>query len=140
MWQPCNVLNLRKLDEVCMKKGLTIGRKSVVIFEAEERMVAAFEGKVVHKVLSTFHLVYYAELAARRLIEPYLEDEEEAAGYEIKLKHIAPTKVGDEVKLTATLVKKDGKKLVCEIEAETSGRKICAGTQTQILIRKGELD
>ncbi|MFZ1081716.1 MAG: hotdog domain-containing protein [Candidatus Kryptoniota bacterium] len=123
-----------------MKTGLRIGRKSVVIFEVQEGMLAAFEGKAIHNVLSTFHLVYYAELAARRMIEPYLEVEEEAAGFEINLKHIAPAKVGEEVKLTATLIKKDGKKLVCEIEAVNSKRIICSGTQTQVLIRKGGLD
>lgn len=74
------------------------------------------------------------------MIEPYLEAEEEAVGFEIKLRHLAPTKAGDEVKLTATLVKKDRKKLVCEIEAENSNGKICSGTQTQVLIPKGDLD
>lgn len=48
-----------------MKSGLRIGRKSEVIFHVDERMLAAFEGKRIHDVLSTFHLVYYAELAAR---------------------------------------------------------------------------
>jgi len=122
-----------------MKNGLRIGSKSVVIFKVQERMVAAFERKVVHNVFSTFLLVYYSELAARRLIEPYLEDGEEAAGFEINLKHLAPTKIGDEVMLTATLIKKHGRKLVRKLEAENSGKKICSGTKTQVLIRKEEL-
>jgi len=122
-----------------MKNGLRIGSKSVVIFKVQEKMAAAFEGKVVHNVLSTFHLVYYAELAARRLIESYLDDGEEAAGFEIHLKHIAPTKIGDDVTLTATLIKKNGRKLVCKLEAENSGKQICSGTQTQVLIQKGSL-
>ena len=85
-----------------MRQGLKIGTKSMIPFAVDESMIAAFEGKTMHKVLSTFHLVYYAELAARKMIEPFLEAGEEAAGFEIYLKHIAPTEVGEKVKVTAT--------------------------------------
>jgi len=87
-------------------------------------MTADFEGKRIHDVLSTFHLVYYAELAVRKMIEPFLEDGEEAVGFEINLKHLRPAKIGDRAEVTATLIKKDGKKLVCEIEAVNSKEKI----------------
>ena len=123
-----------------MKEGLNIGSKSVITFEVEKNMAAAFEGKTIHDVLSTAHLVYYAELAARRVVEPYLEESEEAVGSEINLKHIAPTKIGDKVEMKATLVAKDAKKLICKFEASNSKGKICAGTQTQMMIRKGELN
>ncbi|HEY9167366.1 MAG TPA: hotdog domain-containing protein [Candidatus Kryptonia bacterium] len=122
-----------------MKSGLDPGRKSSVTFKVEKKMVAAFEGKTVHEVLSTFHLVYYAELAARRLIEPFLEEHEEAVGFEISLKHIAPTRIGETVEMIAALTKMDGKRVTCTIEARNQKGKICEGTQTQILIRKGEL-
>ena len=79
-------------------------------------------------------------VAARLLVEPYLDGGEEAVGFEIRLKHIAPTKIGEEVEVAATLIKKIGKKLVCKIEATNARGKICYGTQTQVLIRKGDLD
>ena len=123
-----------------MKAGLRAGDRPSVHFVVDESMAAAFEGKRIHNVLSTFHLVYYSELAARRLIEQYLDAGEEAAGSEICLKHISPTKIGDKVEVTASLRKIDGKRIVCEISAASSTGRICAGTQTQSLIRAGELD
>ncbi len=55
-----------------MKKGLEAGTKSTVSFVVDKRMVAAFEGKTIHQVLSIFHLVYYAELDARKVIGLFL--------------------------------------------------------------------
>ncbi len=73
------------------------------------------------------------------LIEPFLEEHEEAVGFEISLKHIAPTRIGETVEMIAALTKMDGKRVTCTIEARNQKGKICEGTQTQILIRKGEL-
>ena len=123
-----------------MKKGLEAGTKSTVSFVVDKRMVAAFEGKTIHQVLSTFHLVYYAELDAQKVIEPFLEQDEEAVDFEICLKHTASTKISENDKIMATLVKNDEKKLTCEIDALNPKRKICGGTQIQALTRKGELN
>ena len=122
-----------------MKRGLKVGMSSTVRFSVDESMLASFEGKRIHDVLSTFHLVYYAELAARNLIEPFLDDSEDAAGHEISLRHLAPTKIGEIVELTATLSGKDGKRLISKIEGKNQTGRICYGTQTQVLIRKGKL-
>lgn len=123
-----------------MKAGLRVGDRAVVRFVVDESMVTAFDGKEIHDVLSTFHLGYYSELAARKLIEPYLDRGEEAAGSDICLKHISPTKVGNKVKVTAALREIVGKRVVCEISAANSAGRICTGTQTQSLIRAGDLD
>ncbi len=122
-----------------MKNGLRTGDQSSVSFVVDEGMVAAFEGRIVHRVLSTFHLVYYSELAARKLVEPFLDEEEEAAGTKICLKHIAATEIGDRVEVTAKLKKIDGRQIVCDIAAVNSFGKICRGTQIQKVIKKGVL-
>lgn len=123
-----------------MKSCLSVGMRSAVTFSVDRSHAAAFEGRVIHNVLSTVHLVYYAELAARNLITPYLEEGEDAAGGGICLNHSAPTKIGDTVKVTAILSGIDGKKLICRIEGTNSKGSICNATQTQILVRKGSLD
>ncbi len=123
-----------------MKVGLRAGAQSTVSFVVDKSMTAAFEGKTIHKVLSTFHLVYYAELAARKLVEPYLEEEEDAAGVEICLSHIAPTRIGEKVSISAVLLKIDGKRFICSIKGVNSRGEICRGTQTQVLVPKGSLD
>ncbi len=108
-------------------------------FTVTKKETATFEGKQIHAVLSTFHLVYYAELAARKLIKPYLGPGEEAVGFEIKLKHIAPSNIGEKVSVTAALVKKEGRKLLCKVVARNSFETIATGYQTQVLIRKHRL-
>ncbi|MCL4540336.1 MAG: thioesterase [Bacteroidetes bacterium] len=123
-----------------MKSGLSVGMESTVTFFVDEGMAATFEGRTVHKLLSTFLLVYYAELAARNLIEPYLQEGEDAAGAGICLNHIAPTTIGETARVTAILSEIHEKRLVCKIEGTNSKGSICNGTQTQILIEKGSLN
>ncbi len=123
-----------------MKGGLVPGAKYTLSFRVQESHSAAFEGRIIHRVLSTVQLVYYAELAARKLIEPYLLEGEDAAGAGICLDHIAPTRIGDTVSVTAELSETDGKTLVCTIDGVNSKGRICKGSQTQVVITKGSLD
>ncbi len=120
-----------------MKSGLKPGDVSVVTFVVTRDMFAAFEERTIHEVLSTFHLVYYSEYAARRLVEPYLEEGENAVGAEIRLKHLSPGKLGDEIKVTALLKSVKGRKVLCELKAMHGRRQICSGSQTQILVKEG---
>jgi fluoroacetyl-CoA thioesterase len=123
-----------------VKRGLVVGDRRTVEFVVDETMVAAFEGKVIHKVLSTFYLVYYSELAARKLIEPFLDDGEEAAGTEVCVKHVAPTGIGERVVVTAALNRLENRTIVCDISATNSKGQILTGRQTQVLVGKGSLD
>lgn len=97
-------------------------------------MTAVLDGNPIHPVYSTFWLSHHAEVAARRAIEPYFENDENAVGGELFIHHEAMCAVGDSVRIVATVTKVHGRKIVCSIEAFSSSRRIATGHQTQIVL------
>ena len=54
-------------------------------------MLPVLDGSVVFPVVTTAELVRLMESATRRLIGPYLDDDEEALGVQISVEHLATT-------------------------------------------------
>lgn len=122
-----------------MKAGLVPGVRAEVEFEVATGHLAAFEGKLVHPLLSTWSLIHFMEWAGRRVILPFLEPDEEAVGASIEVRHLAPTVEGDRVKVEATLTRFDPPKIVCHVQARNSSGVIGEGTFVQILLPKARL-
>lgn len=102
-------------------------------------MTAHLEGRLIHRVLSTYWLCYYAEVVARRAIEPYFEPFENAIGGLVEIRHHAMAPVGANVQIIAKVTEVKGKKIVCEIEAKHGERLIASGTQIQIVLSDTEI-
>jgi predicted thioesterase len=104
-------------------------------------MRAEFEGVIIHNLYSTWSLVYHAELCARRLLEKYLEEDEQGIGYSICIKHLAPTRIGKKVQIRAILRSVENNKFICDIEGyNEDGKKIAEGYQIQVFMNKDELE
>lgn len=111
------------------------GISSSVRFRVDESMLAGFGGAMIHPVLSTATLVYYLEWAGRKLIEPYLEPEEEGVGHAISVVHRAPAFPGSEVTASATLARYEGNRVVAAVAArDAEGRLIAEGEFTQVIL------
>lgn len=101
---------------------------------------AVLDGREIHPVYSTFWLAYHAELAARRAIEPYFDEGENAVGGQIDVRHIAMAAVGDTVTIRAEVTEVSGAKIVCSITACTPTRTIATGRQVQIVMPQERID
>ena len=123
-----------------MKKGLEIGQTYSLEVLVTEEMVASFAGKVVHNLFSTSHLVKQMEHAARNLILPYFEEDEEAMGYQVDVTHLSLTLPGMKVTITARVSEIRDNKIIAEVEAFNSRAKIARGKVTQALIKKSWLE
>lgn len=97
-------------------------------------MAATLDGRSIHPLYSTFWLAYHAEVAARKAIEPYFDDGENAIGGAITLEHFAMCPIGAQVHITATVAERKGNRIICSITARTPHREIARGTQTQIVL------
>ncbi len=115
---------------------------SVGHFECVVRpeMCATLDGKAIHPVYSTFWLCYHSEVAARRAIEKYFDENENAIGGELRLRHEAMCAVGDTVRIEAKVIEYTARKVICSIEAFSSRRRIASGHQTQILLQQSVID
>lgn len=123
-----------------MKEGLHVGTEATVTITVTPEMLATFEELgPVHPLYATWSMIRHMELACRKIILPYLEGDEDAVGHSVHVTHQAPTTVGDQVTALARLVKVDGRRVVCAVEAHNTREKIGEGTQVQILVQRGQL-
>ena len=102
-------------------------------------MVATLGGQQIHPVLATARLIEWMEWAGRRLILPYLDDDEDAVGYQIDVVHLRPTLVGEEFSAVADLVRVDGNRIITNVTAQNSRGQIGKGTFVQVLLPKVQL-
>ncbi|WP_027417035.1 thioesterase family protein [Aneurinibacillus terranovensis] len=122
-----------------MKEGLVPGITADFSIIVEESMMPAFDGEVVHPVLSTVSMIYYMEKAGRYVILPYLEDDEEGAGFSIDIKHIGPAVVGQVVRFKAVCTEVNEKRVVCEVTAHTNLNIVGQGSFIQAFFKKTDM-
>jgi len=107
-----------------------------------EEMTAILDNKQIHPVYSTFWLVYHAELASRKAIEPYFETDDQAIGAGISVQHISMASIGETVEITAIIKEYNGSKILSEFIAVIPKHNIiiAKGEQTQILMKQADID
>jgi len=116
-----------------MKTGIEHG-VGVVEVTVTPEMTAKLDDRLIHPVYSTFWLAYHAEVAARRAIEPYFEEGENAVGSSISIEHKAMAGIGAEVRVTARVSSVKGRSILCTIEALAikTNTLLAEGTQGQV--------
>src|SRR5437868_3187853 len=116
-------------------RPLEPGKQFSVELTVTQEMTAILDEQI-HNLYSTFSLTRDAERASRRAIVDYLESDEDAIGYEIYLKHFAPTHVGEKVTVTATLMRIEENKVLCALEAFNEKGKFAEGWNSQVVLPK----
>jgi fluoroacetyl-CoA thioesterase len=122
-----------------MKPGMKVGETAVVQTIVTPDMFAQFEGNVVHPAYSTVSMVYHMEWASRKIILPYLEEDEEGIGAAVSVKHIAPTTEGATVTVTATLTELRDNVVITKVEARNETHVIGVGEVKQVILPKKKI-
>jgi predicted thioesterase len=105
-----------------------------------EAMCPAFDGIVVHQVYSTWSMAHHMELAARKVLAPHLEDDEEGIGAHLSIDHLAPAPVGHEVRVEAEAIEVDHTCVTCQVTAWDGPRLLGRGRQVQRVLPKAVLN
>lgn len=108
-----------------------------VAFIVSDAMTATLEGREIHPVCSTFWLVYYAEVACRRALEPFLEIGEDAVGTGISIQHHAMAAIGAQIRIRSKVTVVQGRLVRCEYQAwsENTNTLLAEGIQDQLVLR-----
>jgi predicted thioesterase len=123
-----------------MRGGLVPGTTGEVEITVTEAMVAHFEELgLVHPVYATWTMVKHMEEASRKVILPFLEEDEDAVGHAVQVVHLAPTPVGMRVRVRAALERVDGRRIHCRIEATNERERIGEGSTIQIVVSRRRL-
>jgi fluoroacetyl-CoA thioesterase len=124
-----------------MKSGLAEGHSATIKTEVTPDMHAQFEGNVVHPVYSTVSMVYHMEWASRKIILPYLEDDEEGMGAKVTVRHMAPAGNGSSLEIKATVIKYERNIILTEVIVRDykNDRIIGKGEVKQIVLPKEKI-
>lgn len=119
-----------------MKSGLRVGMTVDLPAKVERHMKPHLEGLVRHPLYATWAMVYHMETAARMLLSPYLEADEEAVGGAVLVKHLRPARVGAPLHVFAKLVRVRGTRVYARAEVHSRGRKIGEGSVLQVVMSR----
>lgn len=133
-------MRLRRYTAPAMRPSLKVGNTADVTITVTEDMCPAFDGVVVHRVYSTWSMAHHMELAARKVLAPHLDDHEEGIGSHLSIDHIAPTPVGEQVRVEATAVELGPSTLVCDVIAYHGERVVGRGRQVQRILPRKKLE
>ncbi|TYS15029.1 thioesterase [Rossellomorea vietnamensis] len=123
-----------------MKNGMMVGQTASVTAKVTPEMFAQFEGVIVHPVYSTVSMVYHMEWASRKIILPFLEEDEEGMGGAVSMKHIAPSQEGTTVTVTATLTDLRANVVITKVEARNENGLIGIGEVKQVILPKQKIE
>ena len=123
-----------------MKSLFKVGDKKVFKRLVRKEDVAAFESGEVHPFYGTFALGRDAEWAGRLFVLEMLDDDEEGIGTFLRVKHVSPALVGQEVEIVAQVTELDGRMINCSFEAKVGERLIAKGTTGQMILKKSKVN
>jgi len=117
-----------------MKSAIAPGLKHTQTYETTERMRAP---QLTHTdVFSTPSMIGLMEGTCVRLTAPYLEEGENSVGMHVDVHHLAPTKIGQSVTISAEILEIAGNKIRYAVSAvNDAGVKIGEGTHRRAVIR-----
>jgi len=118
-----------------MKPGLKPGAAHVGRIRVDRDRTIDFMGEQA-RVYGTPFLVRDIEQTCRQLLLQYSDPGEDSVGMEIAVKHLAPTLLGMEVEITATVTAVDGRKITFEVSAKDDIEPISNGTHGRFLVDK----
>ena len=105
-----------------------------------DKDVAAFHGKVVHPVCSTFTLAREAEWTTRQFVLDLKEEHEEGIGTFVTVEHKAPAKVGSTILFEAWIERLEQNEIVCRYQASVQHKVVATGTTGQKVFAKEKIE
>jgi fluoroacetyl-CoA thioesterase len=90
-------------------------------------------------VFATSRLVALMEVAAARVLHPFLEEGELSVGVAVDIVHTAATPLGGVVTATAKFVRQEGKLFVFEISASDGAGEVGRGTHKRAVVLSSRL-
>ena len=119
-----------------MKPGLRVGMTVDLPARVEKHMKPHLEGLVRHPLYATWAMVYHMETAARMVLAPYLDADEEAVGGAVLVKHLRPARIGAPLHVVGKLVRVKGARVFVRTEVHSRGRKIGEGSVLQVVMTR----
>ena len=122
-------------------RPVPVGASAVLDVVVTPEMTVHFdELGPVHPVYATYSMAKHFEEAGRKLLLRHLEPGEAGIGSALSVEHLAPSWIGDPVRVTARCAEVRGNRLTCECTAvDAEGRVLGRGTTGQVVMSEEAL-
>ena len=122
-------------------RPVPVGASAVLDVVVTPEMTVHFdELGPVHPVYATYSMAKHFEEAGRKLLLRHLEPGEAGIGSALSVEHLAPSWVGDLVRVTARCAEVRGNRLTCEcVAVDAEGRVLGRGTTVQVVLSEAAL-
>ena len=114
-------------------EGLKPGMAAEITVTVDDTLVVKHVGGA--GVLSTPSMIGLMERAGIQAVQAHLPEGHTTVGFEVNVKHVAPTAKGKKVTARAELLEIDGRKLTFKIEAHDEDKKVGTGTHRRAIIK-----
>lgn len=115
--------------------SLVLGMSHTVDLAVGPEMTADAHGNPGVPVLASPKLLALFEEAAIKAMTPGLGEGEGSVGTNFAFRHLAPTPIGMRVRVTATLIRTDGRRAVFQLDASDEKEKIAEGEHERAVIQ-----
>ncbi len=120
-----------------MKQSLCVGLSKVTRIVVDRERTIGFMGEE-GRVYATPSLVRDIEHTCRDLLMEHADAGEDSVGMEISVRHLAPTLLGMEVEITATVSAVENRKVTFDVSAKDELDPIGGGTHTRFVVDVGK--
>ena len=123
-------------------KPIPVGATASLDIVVTDDMTVDFAelGKV-HPVYATYTMAKHFEEAGRKLLLRHLDADEDGLGRSVAVEHLAPSWVGDTVRIEARCVEAQGNRVTCECTAtDGGGRELGRGSTVQVAMPRTDLE
>jgi enoyl-CoA hydratase len=97
-------------------------------------MVITLGGDARATVFSTPNMILLMERAAKEVLRPFLDAEEESVGIDVNIRHLAGTGIGSTVTGRARVTAIDGRRVQFDVEAWAGNRLLGQGTHARAIV------
>lgn len=114
--------------------AMTPGMSATLTFTVSDLDTAIAVGSGDVPVLGTPRLIAWCEAATVAALAAGLEDGQTSVGAEVTVSHLAPTAVGREVQVTATIDWVEGRQVTFSVSATEGDTGIMTGTIIRVVV------
>jgi predicted thioesterase len=120
-----------------MKQSLRVGLSKVIRIAVDRERTIGFMGEE-SRVYATPSFVRDIEHTCRDLLLEHSDSGEDSVGMEVSVRHTAPTLLGMEVEITATVSAVDGRKVTFDVSGKDKLEPIGGGTHIRFVVDTGK--
>ena len=123
-------------------RPIPVGESAVLDVVVTDDMTVDFtELGRVHPVYATYTMAKHFEEAGRKLLLRHLDPDEDGLGRSVTVEHLAPSWVGDTVRIEARCIAVNGSRVTCACTAtDGDGRELGRGSTVQVAMPRTQLE